>query len=204
MNGFIIYTNNYNYEGNILNNLPHGKGIFYYSNGDKYFGECKIGKPDGFGKYFYNNGDIYKGFFSNGKMNGIGTYESYKYVYKGQWREDKKSGNFIKTNKHKNTTYVQRWVDNIKVENKLIQYIQPNALDTYKYNPIYKNKKYQKKYRNTEKNVEKKCVACFINSMNATNISCGHISMCYECLSKCDKCPICRINITNIIKLYVS
>ena len=135
-------------------------------------------------------------------MHGIGTYENYKYIYKGHWRDDKKAGNFIKTNKHKNTTHIQLWVDNNKVENKLIQYIQPAALDTYKHSPLFKI--YQKKYKNTEKNTEKKCVGCFINSMNATNISCGHISMCYGCLSKCDKCPICRVNITNIIKLYVS
>jgi hypothetical protein len=218
MSGFIIFNNNYNYEGGILNDLPHGKGIFYYNNGDKYIGDCKVGKPDGFGKYYYHNGDFYKGFFSNGKMNGIGTYETNKCIYKGSWREDKKSGNFIKTNKQKNNTYLQLWVDNIKTENKIIQYIQPAALETYKYNPAYQNKhqtkhqtkcqnkyqtKYQTKYKN-KSNTEKKCVACFDKSMNATNTTCGHISMCYECLSKCDKCPICRVNISQIIKLYVS
>ncbi len=200
MNGIVILASNYTYEGSIFNKEPHGKGIFYYANGDKYVGSCKFGKPDGFGIYYFKNGGIYTGFFSFGKIHGIGTYEDEKNIYKGTWRNDKKHGTFLKTNKKKTTTSQQLWIKDKKINNLKIQYIQPAALETTEINPIRKPKKYQTTY----KSKEKKCIICLERTTNATNDRCGHVALCYECLAKCDKCPICRCNIGNIIRLFAS
>jgi hypothetical protein len=200
MNGIVILTENYTYEGGIVNKEPHGRGIFQYANGDRYVGECKFGKADGYGTYYFKAGGIYKGFFSYGKIDGVGTYTDSTNVYKGTWRRDRKHGSFYKTNLHTSTTYKQLWMKGKLITSVPVQYIQPDALQTTKNNPITGPKKYQTAYKGNEK----KCITCMDKTCNATNVRCGHVCMCHECLSKCTRCPICRVPISQIIKLYVS
>jgi hypothetical protein len=199
MHGIILLKSNYTYEGSIISGDPHGKGIFTYANGDKYTGECKFGKPDGFGNYIYKSGATYNGFFSYGRLHGVGTFEDKKNIYKGSWRCDRKHGIFYRTNKINFSTYLQRWIKGKLNIGNYIQYIQPNALKTTKINPIKKPKKYQISY----KGIDRKCIGCYNKPTNSTNDACGHVTMCFECLSKCDRCPICRAPIGNIIKLYI-
>ena len=142
----------------------------------------------------------YTGFFSFDKMNGIGTYEDDNNIYKGTWRNNKKHGTFYRTNKRLNQTYLQQWKNDKLICSKLIQYIQPSALQTSKINPKKKEKTLQCNY----KGIEKKCIGCYENPSNAVNIECGHVIMCYECLNKCERCPICRLTNNNIIRLFAS
>lgn len=200
MNGIILLNANYTYEGNIVDNEAHGKGVFRYANNDKYIGECKFGKLDGFGKYFYKSGAIYTGFFSYGKMHGIGTFEDQVNIYKGQWRNDKKHGLFYRTQKSLFQTFIQKYNRGKLIKSEICQYIQPSALQTSKVNPIKSQKKYQVYYKGNEK----KCMGCSDKPSNSTNVSCGHVIMCYDCLSKCDRCPICRAPTEHIIKLFIS
>ena len=179
MNGIILLDSNYTYEGDIFDNEPHGKGVFTYFNGDKYVGECKFGKIDGFGMYYYKNGSTYTGFFSYGKINGIGTFEDAKNIYKGTWRNDKKHGLFYRTRKHTYTSFLQKWSNGKFKSSKEIQYIQPETLITIKKNPIFKKKKYRVNYKGNAK----LCIGCYDNNTNATNIKCGHVILCYNCLN---------------------
>ncbi len=213
MRGVIVSEENFTYEGDIVNKEPHGKGSFQYSNGDSYIGECKYGKLDGYGTYYFHDGGVYEGFFSYGKIDGIGTYTDPINVYKGTWRRDKKHGSFYKTNLPTGTTYKQMWLKGKLISSERVQYIQPAALRTTKDNPILKPKKYQATYRVEPRKCngcsintvdEKKCIACQENPRNATNTACGHISMCHVCLAKCDRCPICRVGIVSVLKLYIS
>ncbi len=201
MKYILILSNNYTYEGTIQHNEPHGYGTFMYVNGDKYTGYCAFGRSDGFGKYTFSNGNTYVGYFSAGKLHGIGTYDTKTKISKGQWRHDKKHGNFLETDKSTCKTTRQIWIkDKLKMEEPT-QYIAPECLDTTKDNP----RKSQKKRQVSYKAVEKKCLGCGEMPMNSTIANCGHVCMCYECLEKCeDKCPICRGPIDQIIKLYVS
>lgn len=200
MNGIILSENNYTYEGTIINNEAHGKGTYLYKNGDKYIGECKYGKPDGFGKYLYKSGSMYLGYFSYGKIHGVGTYEDTNNISKGSWRSDKKHGLFYKTKKDLCKTFMQKWNRGKLIISEEVQYIQPSALITTKQNP----KNIPKKYQITYKGVDKKCMACCDKPTNAINDVCGHVTMCYECLCRCDKCPICRAPIRKIIRLFIS
>mgnify|MGYP001574684505 CR=1 FL=1 len=201
MNGLVILSNNYTYEGTIRYNEPHGYGTFTYINGHKYVGHCALGRPDGFGIYYYNNSTKYIGYFSLGKFNGIGTYENKNIISKGHWRSDKKHGNFLKTDKFECNTVRQLWIkDCLKIEES-IQYIQPDSLQTSKNNPFKKQKSHQITYKTTDK----KCIACNLLPMNSAVANCGHVCMCYECLNKCGGlCPICRGTIDKIIRLYIS
>lgn len=211
MNNLIFSKLNYAYEGTTHNNEPHGYGTFFYQNNDKYVGECMFGKKDGFGRYYYakpvsnrinntHSSASYTGFFSCDKMNGIGTYEDDNNIYKGIWRNDKKCGKFYRTNKRINKTYLQEWKNDKLINNKNIQYIQPDALQTTKENPKKKPRQFQTIY----KGVEKRCIGCYDQYTNAVNITCGHVIMCYTCLNKCETCPICRVSNDKIIKLYSS
>ena len=200
MYGIILLKSNYTSEGGIIDGDPHGKGIFQYANGDRYVGECQYGKPDGFGTYTYRSGATYTGFFSYGRLHGVGTFEDKKNIYKGIWRGDRKHGMFYRTRKADCVTYMQKWQKGKLVSGVQVQYIQPVALETTKINPSKRPKKYQRSF----KGVMKKCIACCDAPMNSTNDRCGHVVMCDTCLVKCDRCPICRVPIQNIIKLFVS
>ena len=39
--GFELYSNGSNYEGEFLNNKPHGNGNYIWANGESYNGEWK-------------------------------------------------------------------------------------------------------------------------------------------------------------------
>lgn len=201
MKGILILSNNYTYEGSIQHNEPHGYGTFNYANGHKYVGYCELGKPDGFGTYYYNEYVTYTGYFSMGKFHGIGTFETPKIINKGHWRGDRRHGYFLETNKVSKTTVRQLWNKDKKKITESIQYIQPIALQTTKDNPLKRPKLFQVTY----KAIEKKCIACGEMPMNSSIANCGHVCMCYDCLTKCDnKCPICRGPIDKIIRLYIS
>lgn len=201
MRGLILLKSNYSYEGDVINNEPHGNGIFSYQNGDRYIGQCKFGKLDGYGKYIYRTGAVYIGFFSYSRLHGIGTFEDKKNIYKGPWRCDKKHGMFYRTRKIDYTTFIQVWKKGKLISEKKTQYIRPELLLTIKKNPL-NNKGNKKQIRYKGKNAE--CVGCCDNATNATNDRCGHVVMCDKCLSKCEVCPICRCPIGNIIKLFIS
>ena len=63
-----IYKNGNYYIGEMLNGIPHGKGIIYYKNGNiLYDGDFVNDKAEGNGKYINENGDYYIGEFLNDK-----------------------------------------------------------------------------------------------------------------------------------------
>lgn len=109
------------YEGDLINDIPNGKGIMTYASGEIYTGEWKDGKRNGKGTMTYAEGDVYKGEWKDGKRNGQGTYtwadgDIYEgefkdglsdgygtitytngNVYEGEWKDDTKSGQGIYT-----------------------------------------------------------------------------------------------------------
>lgn len=48
------------------------------------------------------------------------------------------------------------------------------------------------------------CNICYVNKKKYACVPCGHLCMCGECANKIeDKCPICKISITTIIKIFL-
>lgn len=88
------------YVGEILENLPNGKGSMTFANGDVYEGMWKDGNMEGIGTYrFYDlNKDKftseYVGSFRNNKIDGEGkqTFPD-KSVYIGTWQNGMRTGN---------------------------------------------------------------------------------------------------------------
>ena len=74
MEGEGIYTyskTNSKYEGSFQNGKRHGKGIYYYANGNIFDGEFENGEMK-YGTFTFLNDDKYEGEFANGKFEGKG------------------------------------------------------------------------------------------------------------------------------------
>lgn len=58
--------------------------------------------------------------------------------------------------------------------------------------------------------VKNKCSVCLENNVNSVLYKCGHMCMCYVCALKLllqhesKKCPVCRSEITDVIRTYLS
>jgi len=85
--GKITYVNNDKYNGEIVDDTPHGNGIMIWKNGDAYTGEWKEGLPCGNGIMTYETGARYEGSFKDGLPNGYGimTWKNGSW-YKGNFK----------------------------------------------------------------------------------------------------------------------
>ncbi len=101
----LIYRNGKCYYGQMIDNIPNGRGTLILPSGTKYIGEFINGKRDGNGKCIYipcrnrNNkkvSSIYCGQWKNDKKHGNGrldTYDNYgriKCTVLGYWENGKK------------------------------------------------------------------------------------------------------------------
>ena len=70
----VIYEDGSYYEGEIHENLRHGKGTFVFSKGGFYKGEWHMGKMGGFGVLYYTSGKVaYEGEWKNDAFEGRGA-----------------------------------------------------------------------------------------------------------------------------------
>ena len=91
----IEYDNGEYYIGDLINDIPNGKGIMYYSNNTiKYEGDFKKGKFEGNGKLIFEDGQSYVGEFLDGIKSGKGTeyYKNGTVKYEGSFINDKYEG----------------------------------------------------------------------------------------------------------------
>ncbi len=88
----IIYNDGI-YEGETVDGVPNGFGIYSYSDGSKYEGDWKDGCKHGQGKMLYFNGDIYEGHWKNELRSGHGKiiYCDGE-IYDGGWKIGQRSG----------------------------------------------------------------------------------------------------------------
>jgi hypothetical protein len=86
------------YKGELLHDLPHGKGTMKYSGKTPgtYEGDWVNGVREGHGLLFFKDGRGYVGKWANGKKHGIGTSTYYKkLVYTGSWRHGEMHGHGV-------------------------------------------------------------------------------------------------------------
>ena len=46
------------------------------------------------------------------------------------------------------------------------------------------------------------CVICFDALCDSVFYRCGHVCSCFQCAKQCYTCPICRVVVADVIKLY--
>lgn len=89
----LIYGNGDRYEGDFINGMYHGKGVFIWANGERYEGDFFLNKRTGRGIYLWPSGESYEGDFVDGKLNGWGIYTwpdgSY---YEGEFVDNLRTG----------------------------------------------------------------------------------------------------------------
>ena len=90
----VKFPNGDRYEGEIVNGLASGRGIYSYANGDRYEGEFRNDVKNGRGTFFFHNGDRYDGDFREDMIGGKGRMlyiNGNKYV--GDFRNGLRYGN---------------------------------------------------------------------------------------------------------------
>jgi hypothetical protein len=91
-----VWANGDKYEGQMLRDQMHGRGIFTSSLGYVYTGEFRYGKPNGLGKLVYDNGDRYEGSFLEDMLHGQGKYNyANGDLYQGEFLNDLPHGQGI-------------------------------------------------------------------------------------------------------------
>jgi uncharacterized caspase-like protein len=73
-NGVYIWDNGDRYDGTFAQDRPDGRGKYHFANGDSYEGEVKAGVIVGRGSYTTKGGDVFEGNFAEGKPHGVGVY----------------------------------------------------------------------------------------------------------------------------------
>ncbi|CAD8166913.1 unnamed protein product [Paramecium pentaurelia] len=110
------------YEGEWKNHQKHGKGKLYYKNGELYIGDWIENKKCGEGMHFYINGDRYVGEWKDDQRDGMGLiYQSDKNTFYGQFRMNKKFGTGYLFNSRERKYYKQQYeqdnlLDNVQID----------------------------------------------------------------------------------------
>lgn len=91
--GRIDYADGCVYDGEFLDDAPHGKGIYTTTDKGIYEGQLVCGHKDGPGKMTFANGDVYEGNFIRDRIEGHGTLTKIDgTVTQGIFRETKRDG----------------------------------------------------------------------------------------------------------------
>lgn len=73
------------YRGVFKEGKAHGLGIYLSIDGFKYEGEWVDNSPHGYGKAHYNDGSTFTGYFKEGKKHGKGFFTQRKVTYDGDF-----------------------------------------------------------------------------------------------------------------------
>ena len=75
-------------------------------------------------------------------------------------------------------------------------------MDTHTGQPEQTAASYEKRVKELQD--EKSCKICLDKTIDCVIQPCGHLCACLECARALKKCPVCRVKITEIIKVYRS
>ena len=101
-NEVLNFKNGDRYEGEVLDDLPHGYGSYTWFNQDTYIGEWVNGQRHGKGVLILENGESYEGEFLNNDFHGNGTYHySSGEKFSGEWISNKPVYNNVYSRKYK-------------------------------------------------------------------------------------------------------
>lgn len=94
--GKFVKIGHYEYTGEYMDNLKHGKGLYRCSDGSCYEGDFLFNKKDGVGIYTWPDGATYSGQWRRDKMHGDGVMKCLDTsLYQGEWKNDRRHGHGI-------------------------------------------------------------------------------------------------------------
>lgn len=94
--GKLVSSDGSSYSGTWVDGKRNGIGDMLFTNGDTYFGEWENNEFHGSGKYIYNlHNSSYEGGWKNGLQDGKGYYRSPSFAYKGEWEKGWMNGEGI-------------------------------------------------------------------------------------------------------------
>ncbi|CAK79445.1 unnamed protein product (macronuclear) [Paramecium tetraurelia] len=102
----VIYSNDDEYQGELVNDKRHGQGTYKFVSGNRYEGEWKNHQKHGKGKLYYKNGELYIGDWIENKKCGEGMHfyiNGDRYV--GEWKDDQRDGMGLIYQSDNNTFY---------------------------------------------------------------------------------------------------
>ena len=71
-NSTVTYANGDQYQGDFVNGLREGEGVYTFANTDVYEGAFEAGQFHGKGKFTTHLGDVYEGYLTHGHITGFG------------------------------------------------------------------------------------------------------------------------------------
>lgn len=91
--GVIEWQNGHRFEGQLVNGVKQGHGVFIAPGSFRYEGNWESNKQNGKGKTIFDNGDVYEGEILDGEFHGQGSYTTKDgYRYEGSWKKGVKEG----------------------------------------------------------------------------------------------------------------
>ncbi|MFZ5974748.1 MAG: hypothetical protein ACOYU3_04990 [Bacillota bacterium] len=122
------------YSGDVVNDLPHGNGVFTTLNTEgvnwTYEGGWENGHLSGNGKTVWSDGYVIEGTYKNDRLNGTGrTYQDNALVYEGNYKDDEYDGQGTLYDMHGNTLFAGTFENGYLVESAADRKAR---LDTFK------------------------------------------------------------------------
>ena len=72
--GIYVWADGHRYEGQFEANRMHGQGVYFWPDGRTYTGSFVTDRREGRGVLRWPNGDVYEGEFRDNKMHGTGRF----------------------------------------------------------------------------------------------------------------------------------
>lgn len=81
----LLFKNGSTYEGDVLNGMLHGKGLYIWPDGVRYTGDFQFNHLTGQGVYEWPDGSTYKGEVLSSLRSGFGVFTQKNVTYEGEW-----------------------------------------------------------------------------------------------------------------------
>ena len=188
--------------------MAHGQGTKTFAGGDSHCGSYVEDNRHGYGVYKWSSGDTFSGYWKKGEMHGKGTYlYTNGDVYQGKWVDGKKDGKGLHSTA--NSTFEEVWESGTRVSKTEVAFVPPRLMGTTSDEATIdslkdevKRLRSQIEFMQENGSSNGNCTVCYEGAIDAVIIPCGHMCVCMSCTEHLQRCPICRTDITEVVRTY--
>jgi hypothetical protein len=115
--GRVVWSNGATYTGQFLEGKYHGLGVYVWPSGKKFVGRWQNGVKNGHGLYTWPNGKKYDGEYKNGQKDGYGrmTWPDGQ-NYCGGFKRNKRVGRGVQTGADGKVIHCGMWKDDVPLD----------------------------------------------------------------------------------------